>query len=31
MVLIRRNGSALVMDAPLAKDFAQVLKQLSHP
>ena len=31
MVLTRRDGSLLVIDAPLAKDFAQVLKQLSHP
>ena len=29
MVLIRRDGSLLVIDAPLAKDFAQVLKQMS--
>ena len=29
MVLTRRDGSLLVIDAPLAKDFAQVLKQLS--
>ena len=31
MVLTRRDGSLLVIDAMLAKDFAQVLKQLSHP
>ena len=31
MVLTRRDGSLLVIDALLAKDFTQVLKQLSHP
>ena len=31
MVLTRRDGSLLVIDAMLAKDFAWVLKQLSHP
>ena len=30
MVLARRDGSALVIDAPLAADFQQVLKQINH-
>jgi hypothetical protein len=30
MVLARRDGSALVVDAPLAADFQQVLTQINH-